>query len=294
MRWNGRDFRKPENLSEHTHLVTVCALKIYDKLHDFDANCVKDTSVEKIVRMALIHDSLEILRGDILSITKDSVAGLRQCIDTEEEIFMDSVLGVQNCDKLTADIVKLADLMACYKYVERELSWPTNNYVPKAYVSTKEKYELAWKTFLINHNIRYVTPSSKEVTSNFSKGYEADAGVDIVLQEDVVFMPMSTKSLSLKVNIEPEEGTMAFLCSRSSAANRGLITANCPIDPNYKGDILAIVHNVSNDIIRYDKGDSFCQAVVVPLESCEAFKNVKVRKKGKRSDGKLGSTGLKR
>lgn len=290
-RWNGRDFRKPENLSEHTHLVTVCAIELYDNLYKLNAECLKDTSVEKIVRMSLIHDSLEILRGDVLSITKDSIDGLRDTIDKEEDVFMRHVLRACNCDNLTKSIVKLADLKACYKYVERELMWPTNYYVSKVYKSTKDKFDAAWSDFKLKHGIFEKTEEAN-CENPFSKGYSSDAGVDILLKRDVTFMPLSTNKVDLEVSVTPTEKTMSFLCARTSAANKGLVVATCPIDPNYSGSICAIVHNVSNDIITYKKGESFCQVVTTPIDDSNLPMEAVIRKEGKRADGKLGSTGL--
>lgn len=290
-RWNGRDFRKPENLSEHTHLVTACALSIYDKLYALGAKCLRDTSAEKVVRMALVHDSLEILRGDILSITKDDIDGLRAKVDREEEIFMRHLLGDCNCDDVTKEIIKLADLMACYKYVERELMWPTSTYVSNAYIATKKRFDAYWDKFTREHDI--VEAKTKvDVSNPFSKGYVADAGTDVLLQEDVTFMPLSTNKVDLNVCATPNEKTMSFLCARTSAANKGLIVATCPIDPNFSGTICAIVHNVSNSIISYKKGESFCQLVTTPI--CDTNTEMKpvIRMEGKRGGGKLGSTGL--
>ena len=64
----------------------------------------------------------------------------------------------------------------------------------------------------------------------------------------------------------------------------------CPIDPNYNGEVEAIVHNVSNSIIEYKKGEAFCQVVTVPFNRSN-IDNVVVKKQGKRTSGKLGSTG---
>ena len=51
-----------------------------------------------------------------------------------------------------------------------------------------------------------------------------------------------------------------------------------------------IVHNVSNQIITYKKGESFCQVVSLPITCCVG--DVEIKKSGKRSSGKLGSTGI--
>lgn len=286
-RWNGREFRYRENLSEHTHLVTACAIKLYDTFK-YNARLASKMCFEKIVRYAMIHDSLELLRGDILSVTKDVIPGLRSWVDSEEEMFMSTVID-KPLDSLTDSIVRLADLMACYKFVEKELQYPHNEFVAKAYVSTKKKFDKQYEKFCSEHGVK-IADGPKTLEYRFSKGYAEDAGTDVILEETVTFLPLSSTAINLDIGCTPEEGSMCFLCARTSAANKGLIVATCPIDANYTGTVTAIVHNVSNDVIIYKRGESFCQIVAVPITSVPSGPTL-VKNAGKRTDGKLGSTG---
>lgn len=286
VRWNGRDLREHENLSEHTHLVVACAIKLYDDLVKENEFLSKQCDFEYMIRLAMLHDSLELLRGDILSVTKDKIKGLREQIDFEEELFEIELIGSQNL--ISKEIVYLADLMACYKFIEYELRFPSGDFATQVYKQTKQKFDVAYEKFCKEHNVGL----AETFTNNniFVKGYKEDAGIDICLQEDVTFMPMSSQSFSLKINVTPKEGEMAILCSRTSAASKGLIVAMCPIDPNYTGEVVAIVHNVSNSIINYKKGEAFCQVITIPFNE-QNIDGVVIKKEGKRTDGKLGSTG---
>lgn len=288
-RWNGREIRNKENLSEHTHLVLASAIKLYDefKKNWYLASVMK---FEQIIRLAILHDSLELLRGDILSVTKDVIPGLRDWVDVEEKLFVNTVTGI-NFDDVTEEIVTMADMMACYKFLERELCYDHGKFIKKAYICTKKKYDEYYQDFCKRYGIKQ---KAVQQDSHFrwSKGYEADAGVDVILTDDVLFMPLSTNKIDLKVVVTPDEGTMSFLCSRTSAANKGLVVAMCPIDPNFNGTITAIVHNVSDDVIIYEKGESFCQLVTVPLTNSNIDEDTLYTKNyGKRGYGKLGSTG---
>lgn len=285
MRWNGRDLRNRENLAEHTHLVVACAIELYDELTA--KGLVADINFEKIIRRCMLHDSLELLRGDILSVTKDVIPGLRKHVDEEEDAFI-CAMGIR-CNTTEAQIVELADLKACYKFVEKELRFPSNDFALNVYRSTKEKYDMRYKAFCLRHNIPYDW-DFRIIDDRFKKGYEADAGTDVILIEDVTILPMSTMAINLYIQVTPEEGEMAVLCARTSAAARGLCVAMCPIDANYTGDVTAIVHNVSNEIITYKKGEAFCQVVGLPV--IQPISEVVIKKEGKRSDGKLGSTGI--
>lgn len=286
MRWNGRDLREHENLAEHTHLVCACAIKLYDYFVQQNDLLKYDIDFEYMIRLSMIHDSLELLRGDILSVTKDKIENLREQIDDEESTFQDIVLNKENAT--TREIVRLADLMACYKFIEYELRFPSGDFAIQVYKQTKNKFNIAYEKFCKEHYIGLTESSTND--NIFVKGYKEDAGIDICLQEDVTFMPMSSQSFGLKINITPKEGEMAILCSRTSAALKGLIVATCPIDPNYTGEVIAIVHNVSNSIINYKKGEAFCQVVTIPFKE-QNIDGVVIKKEGKRTDGKLGSTG---
>ena len=297
LRWNGRDLRNKENLAEHTHLVLACAIELYDEFkyeHFTMPNkaaylLTELVEFEAIIRRCMLHDALELLRGDILSVTKDIVPGLRVFTDNEEDNFMKHLGSLTN--DIEDEIVELADLKACYKFVERELRYPSNDFARAVYLTTKDKFDKKYAMFCEKYGLQSEEEPVK-VTSWFKKGYEADAGVDVILDRDVVILPMSTLSVDLNITVTPEECEMAVLCARTSAAAKGLCVAMCPIDANYTGNVTAIVHNVSNQILTYRKGEAFCQVVSLPITCCISKNDIEVKKSGKRSDGKLGSTGI--
>lgn len=283
-RWNGRDLRDEENLAEHTHLVVVCVFDLMDKLSKLGIDMRNYIDIEHVVKQALVHDSLEILRGDILSKTKDALKGLREMTDNEEKQFMETVVKVK-LNWHEEQLLLLADLMACYKFIEWELRYPSNEFAKIAYAQTKGKFDEYYERFLSNLGIpATIEERSKE---RFVKGYIDDAGVDIILDRDVTFMPMSTTTIDLNVNITPEISSAAFLCARTSAAQRGIQVAACPIDPFYTGNVSAIVTNISNDIISYKKGEAFCQYVQFEIIVND---NVLTKKAGRRTDSKFGGT----
>lgn len=280
IRWNGRDLRNKENLAEHTHLVIACAIKIYDDL----PNHIKDeVNFEKLIKYCMYHDSLEMLRGDILSVTKDIIPGLREWTDTEEEKFIIERAGETSI--LVKEIVRLSDLMACYKFIESEIRFPSNDFVLNVYFDVKNKFDCEFKSFKDKYNIN--DDVDCDVKMHFSKAYENDAGMDIIMDKDCIFLPHHTTTLPLDLKFTPEKGEMALICSRTSAAKKGLIVAMSPVDPEYNGNLTAIVHNISNNLIEYKKGESFCQLVVIPIN----VRNCETRCNGNRTDGKLGSTG---
>jgi len=283
LRWNGRDLMQRENLAEHTHLAMVCAVQLLEELRGYNIN-LHIVSEYAMLKAVMIHDSLEILRGDILSITKDKIPGLREYVSSEEANFSARIIGRLTDDEY--DIVELADLMACYKYLERELQYPNNDFCKEAYIGCKTKFDVAFNLFLKKKGLSIVEDKTP-IQKRFVKGYLDDAGIDVILDRDIIFMPVSTTSFELNIQITPKEGEMALLCSRTSAASKGLVVAMCPIDPNFVGNCTAIVHNISNQIISYKKGESFCQYVMVKMIPQYG---VGIKKEGTRSTSKLGGT----
>ena len=290
-RWNGRRVGK-ENLAEHTHLVVACVIKLINELKTY----IKDfvfLSPYEIVKAAMLHDSLEILRGDILNITKQKFPQIDEVITNEEVKFRKKVGSCLN-DTESA-ILSLADSMACLKFIENEMNFNTNSdLIHEIYTQVYKVYMSKYHKFLATYCQDYdeLLPDYDDFPNTFAKGYEQDAGADVLLKNDVTFLPMSTKKVDLEVKVTPEEGKMAFLCARTSAAERGLCVAMCPIDPNYTGTVTAIVHNVSNDIVRYTRGQAFCQVVSVPITETINRDEIFVKKQGKRTNSKLGGTGI--
>lgn len=139
-RWNGRNLRSKENVSEHTHLVVACAIWIYD-------NYVLSTDArfETVIRLAMLHDSLETLRGDILSVTKDAIPVIREYIDNEENKFISNFVSLTDFEK---DIVKLADLMACFLFIKWECQYPSNDFTKNAYNASMLKMSNAFDVFM--------------------------------------------------------------------------------------------------------------------------------------------------
>ena len=126
----------------------------------------------------------------------------------------------------------------------------------------------------------------------FKKGYKNDAGFDIKIDTDVIFLPKKVTIFELKHKIKPKKGTCVMLVARTSAAKQGLIISMCPIDADYDGTITAIVYNANSKSVKYEVGEAFCQAVFVKLGKSTIPRDAyDIVKDGKRGKNKFGSTG---
>ena len=122
---------------------------------------------------------------------------------------------------------------------------------------------------------------------SFKKGYTDDVGVDICLDQEIIFRPFETKVIDIGP-IETEPGISLMMCARSSAAKEGIIVNQCPIDPNYKGPVHIIAHNCSNYVQIFKKGKAFAQLYAFKFEIPRV--NFTIKKSGVRTQSSFGGT----
>ena len=288
IRWNGRDIPEKENLSEHTHHVACLTFEFIDE-YEKKGLVFDDASKLRMIKCALLHDVSELYFGDVLASTKNAYPMIRELIDNQEDKFMkNKIPGLTDIEEA---LVNIADKYSCYQFLKRLVSSHfCNDYIKYLYINSKNWTAEARRKFETLAGIykeTYDTMIADDPIVRLSKGYEADAGTDIILDEDVEFLPHSTTEVSLNWNYNPKEGETGLLLLRSSAGKKGLSINTSPIDPGFEGNTTAIIQNHSDEIITYKKGESFCQLVVLPFIKIDA----PVRKDGVRGSGKYGSSG---
>ena len=124
--------------------------------------------------------------------------------------------------------------------------------------------------------------------TKFKKGYADDIGIDICLDFEVEFQPFETKVIDMGVALPTYQRRSIMMCARTSAAKQGIIVNQCPIDPNYSGNVHIIAHNCSNKIIRFEAGKAFAQLYAFDIQPINI--DYKVKKTGTRNEGAFGST----
>lgn len=127
--------------------------------------------------------------------------------------------------------------------------------------------------------------------TEFKKGYKDDVGIDICLDHEVIFKPFETKVIDIGTNVQVKEGTAIMMCARTSAARCGIIVNQCPVDPNYTGNLHIIATNCSPDTLKIDKGVAFAQ--LYQFHIIEPDVQVTIKKEGKRGNNNFGSTETK-
>ena len=95
--------------------------------------------------------------------------------------------------------------------------------------------------------------------------HDNDAGADVYMPFDCTVKPGEIVKIPLGFGIEVPDGFAGFVFPRSSMAVKGLVCELPPIDPGYRGEIHAIVSNVSNTVQTIRKDARIGQLIIVPV-----------------------------
>lgn len=125
------------------------------------------------------------------------------------------------------------------------------------------------------------------------RAHENDAGADVYACHTLgggfwYIPPHHTVKIPLGLGLELPDGYMACVYPRSGLSAEGIVCELPPIDSGYRGEIHAIVSNLSDKPFKIHDGDRIGQLVVTPVIIAEF-----VTETGKqRGTGAFGSTGV--
>ncbi|MFW6225664.1 MAG: dUTP diphosphatase [bacterium] len=126
-------------------------------------------------------------------------------------------------------------------------------------------------------------------------GTEYSSGMDVraFLNEKVILKPLERTLIPTGLYIELQEGYEAQIRPRSGLAiKKGLTVLNTPgtIDADYRGEVMIILVNLSNEEIEINNGDRICQMVINKFEKI-SWDEVEKINETVRSSGGFGHTG---
>ena len=95
--------------------------------------------------------------------------------------------------------------------------------------------------------------------------HENDAGADVYVPFDCTLNPGDIIKIPLGFGLEIPDGYAGYVFPRSSLAVKGLVCELPPIDSGYRGEIHAIVSNISNIRQTIKKDTRIGQLVITPV-----------------------------
>lgn len=117
--------------------------------------------------------------------------------------------------------------------------------------------------------------------------HDNDAGADVYMPYECIVKPGEIAKIPLGFGIEVPDGYAAFVFPRSSMAVKGLVCELPPIDSGYRGEIHAIISNISNTAQTLHKDARIGQLIIIPVIIADFVLDHGDR----RGTGGFGSTG---
>ena len=144
-------------------------------------------------------------------------------------------------------------------------------------------------------NIRLKRLRPEAVVPTYGTPGSAGADLRVCLDAPVTLQPGETRLLPTGWAIEIPEGYVGLIYARSSlASRRGLAPANKVgvIDSDYRGELMAAMHNHSGVPQTIEPGERVLQLVITPCVQA-AFAESEALDDTERGAGGWGSTGKK-
>lgn len=114
-----------------------------------------------------------------------------------------------------------------------------------------------------------------------------DAGADVYLPYDCTLQPGEIAKIPLGFGLEIPDGYAGYIFPRTSMAVKGLVCELPPVDSGYRGEIHAIISNVSNQAQSLFKGARIGQLVITPIVIADFVTDLGTE----RGTSSFGSTG---
>lgn len=119
------------------------------------------------------------------------------------------------------------------------------------------------------------------------RAHANDAGADVFSPKNEVIYPGQICKIPLGFGLKIPDGFAGYIFPRSGLSSLGIVCELPPIDSGYRGEVHAIVSNVSNKKYVIRSGEKIGQLVIMPVLIPEfTFEEWE-----ERGTGAFGSTG---
>lgn len=125
-----------------------------------------------------------------------------------------------------------------------------------------------------------------------SKAFSSDACYDVSSVEDVFIAPGKVEKVRLGFALALPDGWEAQLRPRSGLSSKGIIGMFGTIDANYRGELSAIILNMSGVAWFCEPGMRVAQMAIRPIYNANFTITAELNETD-RGNGGFGSTGLK-
>lgn len=115
-----------------------------------------------------------------------------------------------------------------------------------------------------------------------------DSGADVFATEDITLEPHKVTKVGLGLGIELPNGYDACIYCKSGLSSKGIMASNAPIDSGYRGEINAILANITDAPYTFKAGDKVGQLVVRPVIYVDFVEDFNEKERGADAFGSTG------
>lgn len=123
-----------------------------------------------------------------------------------------------------------------------------------------------------------------------TRAHPDDAGLDLYALSEVTLEPGQSAVVPTGIAMAIPAGYVGLVADRSSLARKGVKTAGGVIDAGYRGEVGAVLWNISREAVKLGRGDRVAQLLIVPV-AVPAVKEVASLTESKRGKKGFGSSG---
>lgn len=98
-----------------------------------------------------------------------------------------------------------------------------------------------------------------------TRAHPDDAGLDLYSLESIKLGPRQGTVSRTGVALAIPQGHVGMVADRSSLAKRGLKTAGGVIDAGYRGEIMIVLWNLSDQPVELHSGERIAQLLILPI-----------------------------
>lgn len=125
-----------------------------------------------------------------------------------------------------------------------------------------------------------------------SFAHDADAGMDMYCLEDVVVKANSRAQIKTGIALGIEKGYVGLVWDKSGLASKaGLTIIGGVVDAGYTGEILILMHNISDTDYKFTAGHKITQILIQKVEHPELVEVESLQESVRGAEG-FGSTGI--
>jgi dUTP pyrophosphatase len=135
--------------------------------------------------------------------------------------------------------------------------------------------------------IQRLSPTAKIPT----RAYGGNAGLDIYADGYYSLFPGDITEVKTGIKIQIPKGYVGLIWNKSGLAKLEIHTVGGVIDSGYRGEIIILVKNLSEDIFNITKGQQIAQILIQKVEPLEIVEN-KIYDDTDRCGNGFGSSGL--